>query len=108
MVNAKTPKPLDKGGFDFNVLVPRYSNNSKAHERIPYLKINFYQDEMLSIDKKLKKVSSIFNQNGVTFNEQEFYRIFTLNMDNEELLTIMFKLYKEQSYQMFGGLQNAS
>ncbi|MDD4949630.1 hypothetical protein [Sulfuricurvum sp.] len=108
MLSKKTLKPLPVGGFNFDVPIPRYGNNSKPHLKPAYLKINFYEHEKILIDKIQKKVIAIFNANDVSFNEQEFYRIFTLNMDNRELLQIMFKLYKEQVSYLYGGLQNAS
>lgn len=96
------------GGFIYDVPLPRISNNSKAHERIPYLKVSFFPEEMRTVEQIQKNVSTIFNANDISFNVNEMYRIFTLNMDNKELLEIMFNLYKKQGISCLVGSEMVS
>jgi len=68
---------------------------------VSYLKVNFSPSELKVFRLKEKTMGKFFAENGFQLNETELFRTFVLNFDNDELMGVLLKLYKEDVSPLF-------
>lgn len=77
-----------------------FERNSSS-KRINFFKINLTESEMKVFVHKEKKVNFLFSENNLTFNVNEYFRIFLLNFDNSDLQQLMMRLYASDVHPAF-------
>lgn len=68
-----------------------------------YLKINLTERQYDFVHLSTKKIKSNFLENDLCFNLPELLKTFVLNLDDDELIQVLTRLYQNDSQSIFGG-----